>query len=62
MNEQTNISRQDVKNIANSLSIITTEAHIEEIVKRYPEAQDQDQSATWDLVVEQLLEEVCIVE
>lgn len=49
------ITRQDVLEIANFISLDPTEVEIDEVLSQYPTAQDNDLSATWDLVVEDLL-------
>jgi hypothetical protein len=48
----------DVIEVAKSIKKVVTPEMIKEVLKRYPSAQDNDQSATWNLVIEQLIYEV----
>ena len=49
------ITRQDVLEIAVMIGVDPTEIEIDEVLSQYPTSQDDDLSATWDLVVENLL-------
>ena len=49
------ISTEDVYKVANSLGIGITDAQIEKVLELYPSEQEDDQSATWDLVVEKII-------
>ena len=46
------ITRLDVLNVAKSISIDLTESDIDEVLTQYPSEQDNDPTATWDLVIE----------
>ena len=48
----------DVETIADSLKKELTDAEIQEVLKRYPAAQNQDETANWSLVVEDLIYQV----
>lgn len=50
------ISKEDVLRISNSLKMKEpSDDIIQEIINEYPGEQEQDPSATWDLVVENQL-------
>lgn len=49
------ITRIDVINVANSLGITLSESDIDEVLAQYPVEQDNDVTATWDLVVENII-------
>ena len=51
------IIQADVYEVAKSLDITITEKQADSIVDKYPTAQDEDPSGTWDLVIEQLIYE-----
>lgn len=46
------ITRIDVIDVASRLGFTLTESEIEEVLAQYPTEQDNDLSATWNLVVE----------
>lgn len=48
------ISKEDIVNVATSVGITLTEAEIEWVILCYEDAQRQDPSGTWNLVVEDL--------
>lgn len=48
------ITRDDIINVADSVSITLTEKEIEWVLLCYEDAQRQDPSGTWNLVVEDL--------
>ena len=45
----------DIKDVAKALDIKITIDQAMEVLKRYPEAQQEDPQATWNLVVEDLV-------
>lgn len=52
------LTPDDVSNVAFSIGMTVDEEKVQEILRRYPAAQESDPSATWDLVIEQLIHEV----
>jgi len=54
----TKIQKEDVIQVATSIKQILTEQEINEVIKRYPSAEDQDPTGTWDLIVEQVIYEI----
>jgi hypothetical protein len=46
------ITRLDVLQVAKSISIDLTESDIDEVLTQYPSEQDNDPTATWNLVIE----------
>lgn len=52
---QTMISREDVLSVADSINMEATEAQIQFVLQEYPYAEAADPTATWDLIVENLL-------
>lgn len=46
------VTPEDVKAVAKSLKIELTDDQITQVMELYPSDQDQDPTATWDLVVE----------
>ena len=46
------IDKEDVKRIATSINKTLNDTQIEEVIERYPFEQQEDPSATWNLVVE----------
>ncbi len=52
------LSVLDVVEVAKIIKKLVSIDVIIEVLKRYPSAQEQDPSATWDLVIEQLIHEV----
>lgn len=49
------LSKQDVISVASSIGITLTTEQISEVLQLYPEDQKQDPTATWDLVVENII-------
>jgi hypothetical protein len=49
------VTKEDVINVANSIGITLTEAEINWAILCYEDAQRQDPSGTWNLVVEDLI-------
>jgi hypothetical protein len=52
------ISSNDVRKVASDLNVKLTEVQVQQILTEYPDAQEQDPSGTWDLVVENLIFQV----
>jgi len=52
---ETSITKEDVYNVANSLNMEIGDAVAEEVIYRYEEEADNDPSANWTLVVENIL-------
>lgn len=50
-----NITSEDVKSVATGLSMRVSEPEVSEVLKRFDFEQEQDKSATWDLVAEKVL-------
>lgn len=46
------ITRIDVIEVANQIGKSLTESDIDEVLAQYPNEQDNDPTATWNLVVE----------
>lgn len=46
------ITRLDIIEVANRLGFELTEAEIDEVLSIYPAEEDNDLTATWDLIVE----------
>jgi len=46
------ITRLDIIDVANRLGFELTEAEIDEVQSIYPAEEDNDPTATWDLIVE----------
>jgi len=49
------IEREDVLQVANSLNIELTKEQINEVIMQYPSEAENDPSATWDLIVENII-------
>ena len=49
------IESADVYSVANSLGIGITDTQVEQVLELYPSEQEDDPSATWDLVVENII-------
>jgi hypothetical protein len=49
------VTKEDIVNVANSIGITLTEAEINWALLCYEDAQRQDPSGTWNLVVEDLI-------
>lgn len=52
------LSLEDITSVAGEIGKLLSEEDTLEILAKYPEAQEQDPSATWNLVVEQLIHEL----
>ena len=52
---ETSITLEDVFNVADSLNMEIPESVAEEVLYRYEEEQEEDPSANWILVVENIL-------
>lgn len=46
------ITADDIKSVAKDIDVKITKKHIAQILKEYPEAQKEDPTGTWDLVIE----------
>jgi len=46
------IEKIDVEHVAHSLNKTLTEKQIDDVLKMYPAEQENDPTATWDLVIE----------
>lgn len=53
-----NIDREDVIRVAESLMIPLTEDQINEVLHMYPHEEECDPSATWDLIVENCIYQI----
>ena len=49
------ITKEDVYKIANDLSIGITNEQVEQVLELYPIEAEEDKTATWDLIVENLI-------
>jgi len=49
------IAKEDVVSVATSIGVILTDDEIEDIVINYPWMQEMDPTATWDLVVDDMI-------
>jgi hypothetical protein len=49
------IDIDDVYKVANDLCIGLTDEQVKEVLELYPSEQEEDPSATWDLVVENII-------
>ena len=49
------IAKEDVYKIANSLSIGITDEQVKQVLELYPIEAKEDITATWDLIVENLI-------
>lgn len=52
------VSKEDVLVVAKDLKIKLSEKQIEDILNEYPEAQENDPTATWDLIIEDLIYQI----
>ena len=57
MNELS-IGREDVQKVADDLNLLISEEQINQVLERYPSAEEEDPVGTWDLIVEQILNEL----
>jgi len=53
--ETTRISREDVYDIANQLSMEVTNEQVTYVMENYDSEEDQDETAGFDLIIENLL-------
>ncbi len=58
MNKTNLLSVEDVDYIARSIKQVLTDEEKKEALNRYPAQQDQDQTATWDLVMEDVIYQI----
>jgi hypothetical protein len=58
MNETNLLSEEDVKSVAASISQNLTPEEKQGVLKRYPAQQDQDQTASWHLVIEDVIYQI----
>jgi hypothetical protein len=49
------ITKEDIKDVAESINVELTDAEINWALSQYDDAQKQDPSGNWDLVVEDLI-------
>lgn len=52
------IEKEDVLQVANSIGKILTEEQIQEVISLYSSEEDEDPSATWDLIVEKIIYDI----
>lgn len=52
------IGREDVLKVANDLGFLISEKQVNQVLERYPSAEDEDPGGTWNLIVEQILYEM----
>ena len=52
------IDMYDVMRVADSINVTLAPEEVAEVIVRYPSAELDDPTATWDLIVEQLIWEV----
>ena len=53
-----NITSADIKDVATGLSMRVSEPEVSEVLKRFDFESEQDKGATWNLVVEKILDNV----
>ena len=53
--EAIEIDKDDVYKVANDLCIGLTDEQVKEVLELYPSEQEEDPSATWNLVVENII-------
>ena len=46
------VTAEDVRKIAEEIGVKITKKQIKQVIQEYPDAQDEDPTGTWDLVVE----------
>ena len=49
------IQEEDVYRVANELCIGLTDEQVASVLEQYPTEQEEDSTATWDLVVEHII-------
>ncbi|GIV43912.1 MAG: hypothetical protein KatS3mg035_1035 [Bacteroidia bacterium] len=52
------ITTEDVKSVAYQIKVILSEKQIKDVIALYPEEQEQDPTATWNLVVEKIIYDI----
>lgn len=52
------IEKEDVFQVANSIGQNLTEEQIQEVISLYESEEDEDPSATWDLIVEKIIYDI----
>ena len=50
-----NLVKEDVQSVANSINVVLTDEQIVEVLRMYPYDQKLDPTATWDLVIENII-------
>lgn len=50
------VTKQDVVNVANRINVSVTGEQITEVLKMYDGEADNDPTATWDLIVENCIQ------
>jgi len=56
--ETPKITPEDVKSVAKGINQEVTDEEIKQIIEEYPAAEDQDPTATWNLIVEDLIYQI----
>ena len=56
------LTPEDVKAVAKSLKMELSDDQITKVMELYPSDQDQDPTATWDLVVENCIYQVITID
>ena len=51
----TEISEEDVYQVANNLGIDITDSKVEKVLELYDDEADNDPTGTWDLIVENII-------
>jgi hypothetical protein len=49
------ITEQDVQRVANDLCIGITDSQIEQVLEQFDDEADNDPTATWELIVENII-------
>jgi len=52
------ITKEDITNVAKSVNVELTDSEIKWVLNSYTEAQEQDPTGTWNLVIENLIHQV----
>ena len=52
------IDKEDVLQIAKTINKDLTEEQIQEVISLYDSEEEQDPSATWDLIVEKIIYDI----
>jgi hypothetical protein len=56
--ETPKLQNADVESVAKSINQTLTEAEIKECLERYDGAEEQDPTATWNLIMEEVIYQV----